>query len=171
MFLFVFLAFKIIYKIKERSKKMGNSKRNKLSKWRLFSVKLIFEYIITGEPDTELINKNYSNGSKFYEESIILVKAQSFDHAYKIAEKKAAEIDLNHFNPYGEWVEYKFVEAIDCFCIGDESMKTGTELYSRFIRVKKELGSEEFLDMYFPDTIKENEEIDYKYILGFREID
>ena len=55
-----------------------------------YSVKLIYEFIITGEPDPAKIDEDY-NTDKQYEESIMLVKANSFDHAYSIAEVKAKE--------------------------------------------------------------------------------
>jgi hypothetical protein len=43
--------------------------------------KLLYECIIKGNPNPETIDKNYTNSRKTYEESIVLVKAQSFDHA------------------------------------------------------------------------------------------
>ena len=55
---------------------------------------------------------------KTYEESIMLVKAQSFDHAYKIAENRAKKYENEYTNPYGELVSHKmFLAAIHGFLI------------------------------------------------------
>lgn len=139
--------------------------KNKNTKWQWFSVKLIFESIITGEPELDTIDRNYTNNYKTYEESIILVKAQSFDHAYKIAEKKASEMEIDYVNPYGEFVNWKFVEAIDCFSISDETLCTGVEIYSRYIRDAKNIDAEDFIDKYYPDTVEDSSGIFYNAIL------
>jgi hypothetical protein len=121
-----------------------------------YSVKLIYEFIITGEPDPAKIDEDY-NTNKQYEESIMLVKANSFDHAYSIAEAKAKENEYDYINLYGEKVNYIFAEAIDCFHLFDEELETGTELYSRFLDVPKKLTRDEFLDQYYPETINEDD--------------
>lgn len=121
-----------------------------------YSVKLIYEFIITGEPDPAKIDEDY-NTDKQYEESIMLVKANSFDHAYSIAEVKAKEKEYEYINLYGEKVNYIFAEAIDCFHLFDEELETGTELYSRFLDVPKNLTRDEFLDQYYPETINEDD--------------
>ncbi|MEH7483671.1 DUF4288 domain-containing protein [Neobacillus drentensis] len=120
-----------------------------------YAVKLIFEFIITGDPNPEKIDKEYST-DKTYEESIMLIKASSFDHAYSITELKAKESEYDLINPYDETVNYKFAEAIDCFQLFDEELETGTELYSRFLTVSKDITRDEFIDQYYPDTIKED---------------
>ena len=61
---------------------------SKTSSWNWYGVKIIKEIIVKGEPDINLIDEFYEdNNEKYYEESLLLVKAQSFEHAYKIAEK------------------------------------------------------------------------------------
>ena len=142
-------------------------KKNSASKWQWFSVKLIFENVISGEPEPDTIDKNYTNNYKTYEESIILIKAQSFDSAYKIAEKKAREMEMDYTNPYGELINYKFIEAISCFSIIDE-LSTGVEIYSRFLRVPKPVDTGDFLDRYYPDTIENNSGVDYNFVLRNR---
>jgi hypothetical protein len=137
----------------------------KSTKWDWYSVKLIFESIISGEPEPDTIDKNYTNNFKTFEESIVLIKAQSFDHAYRIAEKKAKEMELDYINPYGEFVKWRFIEAIDCFVIREDNLSTGTEIYSRRIRTTKEIDTEYFLDRYYPDTIEQSDDIDFNYIL------
>ena len=56
----------------------------KATKWKWFSVKVIFESIISGEPAADTIDKNYTNRYKNYEEPIVIVRSQSFEHAYRI---------------------------------------------------------------------------------------
>jgi hypothetical protein len=87
----------------------------------------------------------------------MLVKAKSFDHAYEIAEAKAKENEDEYINLYGEKVNYVFAEAIDCFNLFDEELETGTELYSRFLDVPKDLTRDEFLDQYYPETVNEDD--------------
>ncbi|GLC30612.1 DUF4288 domain-containing protein [Clostridium omnivorum] len=135
------------------------------SKWEWYSVKLIFESIISGEPEPEIIDRNYTNIYRNFEESIIIVRAQSFDHAYKIAEKKASSMEMEYTNPYGETVSMKFVEAVHCYLIGNESLDSGTEVYWRQLRVTKDMGTEAFLDRYYPETVDDNSDIFYNAIL------
>jgi hypothetical protein len=134
------------------------NQKTRKSSWEWYAVKLLYECIITESPNPETIDENYTNTHKTYEESIILVKAQSFEHAYTIAKKKAKEEEIDYLNPYEEKVEWKFVEAIDCFILIDE-LQTGTELYSRFLRVPKDVSTEEFISHYYPETAKGDEVI------------
>jgi hypothetical protein len=143
--------------------------KNRATKWQWFSVKLIFENIISGKPEPDTIDNNYANNYKTYEESLVLIKAQSFDHAYKIAEKKAREMEMNYTNPYGELINYKFVEAIDCFSINEETLCTGVEIYSRFLTVPKPSDTDDFIDKYYPDTIEDNNGLDYNCVLRNRD--
>lgn len=136
--------------------------------WQWFSVKLIFENIISGEPEPDTIDENYTDKYITYEESIVLIKAQSFDNAYKIAEKKARENEMEYTNTYGQLVNCKFIEAIDCFSISDETLGTGVEIYSRFLRVYKDIDTQDFIDKYYPDTIEDNSGIDYQFVLRDR---
>jgi hypothetical protein len=119
-----------------------------------YAVKLIYEHIISGDPNPEKIDEDY-NTDVIYEESIMLVKAESFNHAYTIAENKAKENELEFINPYDEKVSYQYAEAIDCFHLFDEELTTGTELYSRFISVSKDLTRNEFIDQFYPETLED----------------
>jgi hypothetical protein len=140
------------------------------SKWEWYAVKILFESIISGEPTPEKIDKNYSKTLKTFEESIIIVKAQSFDHAYKIVEKKAKDNEHDYINPYDEKVEWRFVDFLDCFSLFDENINSGTEVYSRFIQVPIEMKTEEVMNKFFPDSISEDENApDYKFQLRVRE--
>ena len=143
-------------------------KNTRKSSWEWYAVKLLYECIIKGKPNPETIDKNYTNAHKTYEESFMLVKAQSFEHAYTIAEKKAKELEHDYLNPYEEHVEWKFVKALDCFSILEENLQTGTELYSRFLRVPKDVSTEEIISHYYPETVEEDE-VDQNFILRNRD--
>lgn len=144
-------------------------KSGRQNSWNWFSVKLLFEFVLSGEPDKDSIDQNYTNQYKNYEEILLLVRAQSFDHAYKIAEKKARKMETEYRNPYGETVHMNFVEAIDCFSISDEMLLSGTEVYSRFLKVPKDVNTKDFIDRYYPDTVKDNSGIENHYVLRNRE--
>lgn len=139
-------------------------KKARKPSWEWYAVKLLYECIITGNPNPETIDKNYTNTYKTYEESIMLVKAQSFEHAYSIAEKKAKDEEHHYLNPYEETVEWKYVDALDCFILIDEKLQTGTELYSRFLRVPKDVPREKIISHYYPETVEEDE-VDQNFIL------
>ena len=143
--------------------------KQKLNTWKWYSIKLIFENIISGEPEPDTIDENYTNRYKTYEESITLVKAQSFDHAYKIAENRAKKYENEYTNPYGELVKHKFLESIHCFLILDESLTTETELYWRNLRVDKDMEKDDFLDSYYPETVDDDSGIFYNSVLLNRE--
>ncbi|YCI76437.1 DUF4288 domain-containing protein [Bacillus sp. R1-10] len=139
--------------------------RKKMSKeWKWYAVKVLYECNISGNPSPETIDENYSNTHKTFEESIILIKAPSFDQAYGIAEIEAKKAEIDYLNPYNEMVEWKFVESIDCFNLFDEKLESGTELYSRYLRVPKDISNEKVISRYYPETVVE-EEVDYNYIL------
>ncbi|MCM3118845.1 DUF4288 domain-containing protein [Neobacillus sp. MER 74] len=142
-------------------------KSDKRSSWEWYAVKLLYECIITGKPNPETIDENYTDAHKTYEESIMLVKAQSFEHAYSIAEKKAKNNEIDHLNPYEERVQWQFVDTVDCFIIIDD-LETGAELYSRFLRVPKNIPKEEVICHYYPETV-EDDEIDRSFILRNRD--
>jgi len=114
------------------------------SSWQYYGVKLIYQAVITGQPIPEHINENYSDTHTFFEESIMLVRAQSFDHAYTIAERKARDNKRTHTNPYGQIVEWKLVDAINCYWI-DDKISNGIELFSETSPANKEITPYEYL--------------------------
>ncbi len=140
-------------------------RKKRVLTYQWYAVKLLFESIISGNPDPKTIDENYTNSYKNFEESIVIVKAQSFEHAYSIAEKKASQMESEYTNPYGEVVNMKFVQAIHCFSIYEETLGTGVEVYWRPLRVSKDTNTEDFLDRYYPETIEDNSGIDYNFIL------
>ena len=76
----------------------------KKSCWHWYAVKLLFESIITGEPNKEKIDANFSNEFKMYEEQFIVVKAQSSDHAYKIANREAVKSEMEYKTHMTNWL-------------------------------------------------------------------
>lgn len=114
------------------------------SAWQYYGVKLIYQAVISGEPIAERIDEYYTDTHTCFEESIVLVHAQSFDHAYSIAERKARENERTHTNPYGQTVEWKLVDAVDCYWI-DDKITNGIELYSSLTPIEKGITPSEYL--------------------------
>lgn len=126
------------------------------SSWSWYGVKIIKQIVVIGEPNAEMVESAKEHGLDYvedgkqdFEESIMLVKAQSFDHAYKIAEEKTGIGSEKYPNIYGQEVEWKFVEAVDCFHLFDDKLKTGTEVYSCFHSTDKDTSAEEFVSKWF----------------------
>ncbi|MFD2334179.1 DUF4288 domain-containing protein [Cohnella sp. GCM10020058] len=142
---------------------MKNHKTGK-STWGWYAVKVLYEAVITGNPDPETIDENYANTHKTFEECLLLVKAQSPDQAYTISEKKAKQNEMDYQNPYGETVDWKFVRALDCFILFDENLQSGTELYSRSLRVPQDVPIETVIAHYYPETVHEHV-VDHNFIL------
>lgn len=119
------------------------------SNWNYYGVKIIKQIVVEGEAIPELIDENFAEETgQLFEESVMLVRAQSFEHAYKIAEKKTLEFDEPYKNPYGQQVTWKFIEAVDCYYIGKE-LVSGTEVYSCLHNVEADLTADKFIDTWF----------------------
>ena len=145
-----------------------NNKRY-TSKWEWYGVKILLECVIKGEPSVDTINNNCPIKSKSYEESIVLVKAQSFEHAYALTEKKYID-ETSYNNCYDQLVEWKFVRFLDAFNLSDENLKSGTELYSRFLHVPTTSSTDEVIEWYYPETQESDEEgMDYKFTMMHKE--
>ena len=96
-----------------------------------YGVKVIFTYTV--EPDNR----------KFYEESIYLVNAESFDDAYKKAEEYMKEYDSEYTNPKGQKVKTEKIDFIDCFLVFDEEDSV-QEIYSATFKNKSSLSENDF---------------------------
>ena len=114
------------------------------SGWNWYGVKLIKKLNIKGKPKKELIDEYYKDTVQNFEETIVVVKAQSFDQAYKIAEEKALKDNEPYHNIYGQEVSWDLVKAIDCFLIYDE-IESGTEVYSCFYQTSKAVSDNSFI--------------------------
>ncbi len=122
--------------------------------WNWYGVKIIKKLIVKGQAKEELINEKYDDTIQNFEESIVVVKAQSFEHAYKIAEKGATKYEEPYYNIYGQEVFWEIVGAIDCFYIYD-NLETNTEIYSCYYKVPKSLSNQEFIENNILKNIEE----------------
>jgi hypothetical protein len=132
----------------------------KKSSWYFYGVKVIRQVLVEGQPDIGLVKKVAKdidlaidelledNDKQSFEESVMLVRAQSCQHACKIAEKKAKEFVKPGINPYGQSVTWKFVKIVDCYWIVDD-LVTGAEIYSCFHDVDKNITADEFINKWF----------------------
>jgi len=100
-----------------------------------YGVKLLHKITISGMPDQNKIDEFFQNTKVFFEESILLVKASSFDNAYHIAEMTAQKDNEVYENKYGQIVNHEFYKSIDCFHLFD-SPKSTVEIYSTFFQKK-----------------------------------
>lgn len=98
-----------------------------------------------------LIRHAVESGEVFFEESIIMLEADSFDDAYVKAEKYAKdnEIDISYENMYGKHVESKVVSFTDCFSICDD--EDVIEVYSSMIKCRNDL-PEDSVIAFFEET-------------------
>jgi hypothetical protein len=130
------------------------------SNWDFYGVKIIRQILLEGQPDLDLVKKVAKdldlavdelledNYKQSFEESIMLVRAQSYQHACKIAEKKAKEFVKPGLNPYGQNVTWEFVKVVDCYWIIDD-LVTGAEVYSCFHDTDKNITTDEFINKWF----------------------
>ena len=101
----------------------------------MYSVKIIFK-------------NEVGNGTVIFEESVILVKAASFDEAYEKAEKYAqerTETDADYVNMFGQNVHRSVVCYADCFEIIEE--ENCTEIYSSYKMNRCSLSQEDYIGM------------------------
>ncbi|PGM53855.1 DUF4288 domain-containing protein [Bacillus sp. AFS053548] len=130
--------------------------RKKLSnEWEWYAVKVLYESIHSGNPSPEKIDEDYYDKFKMYEESIVLFKARSLDHANSIAERNAIKSEHSYKNMYDEVVNWKFVEIIDCYNLIDDKIRPGTEIYSRFLKVPTGIPTKKIISHYYPETIED----------------
>ena len=127
------------------------SLKNK-SNWNFYGVKIIKQIIVEGEPDPNLIDEFYDDDNEqSFEESIMLVRTQSYEHAYKIAEKKTMEHEIPYENKYGQKVLWKFIKAVDCYLILDE-LVSGAEVYSCFHITHNNETANDFIEKWFSEA-------------------
>lgn len=136
---------------------MKNKKRK--SSWEWYAIKQLFESTISGEPNKERIDENYCDKFKLYEERIIVVRAQSSDHAYKIANAKGKESEMEYYNPYDQFVQCKFIDSLNCQRLFDDEIMSGTEIYSRLFKVSVEEKLEKVIETACPETLPWDGEI------------
>ncbi len=143
-------------------------KRKLNSSWRWYAVKLLFLSTISGEPNKDKIDEHYDNKYKVYEEQIIVVKAQSSDHAYRKADEVAKKDEMEYCNPYGQLVKHVFVDSLNCQRLFDAEIKSGTEIYSRLFKVPVEVDTEKVIETNIPEVVKEYPIPYYNFLIGKR---
>ena len=109
-----------------------------------YGVKLLYKSVITGAPEQDTVDEFFYDAHEFFEESVILVKAASFDEAYRLAEQSARGNGYTYKNKYGQSVTFTFYKSIDCFHLFD-SPKTMTEVYSSFFINSNNEDEQDFL--------------------------
>ncbi|MBU5220862.1 DUF4288 domain-containing protein [Bacillus albus] len=118
----------------------------------MYAVKLLFESVHSGEPDPTKMDEHYEeNHDTLFEESIILVKANDLEEAQELGKQIAIHSEESYDNVYGEQVTWKFRKVIHVFELNDTSFETGTELYARFLHVKKNETVDSVLKAYYPE--------------------
>ena len=97
-----------------------------------YSVKLIIRSVV-------------ETGEIFLEESILMIKAASFDDAYEKAERYAAESGIcdAYRNCKGQLVTLEVVSYADCFLVFDDDEEV-TEVYSS-IKIPNETMTEKLI--------------------------
>lgn len=135
----------------------GIMNKRKKSNWEWYAVKMLFESVVFGEPNPEKVDENYSNEHKIYEERIILVRAQSTEHAYRSAELNAVKYEKEYHNPYDQLVIHKFIDSLDCFHLPDGGIKNGIDVYSRLIKVSADEKTENIIREYYPEYLLDKE--------------
>lgn len=84
-----------------------------------YSVKLLYRIVITGEPDKSTVDVHCVNADQYFEERVLLVRADSSDHAYVLASNIAKSDYDSYVNKYGQTVTWLFDRTIDCFRMTD----------------------------------------------------
>ena len=119
--------------------------KNDSSNW--YVIAILYESVHEGEPKN--LDEDYDTSTNVYEERHILVRATSTEEAELLGEKIGKEYEDPYENQYGETVTWKLVKILDSFELLDEQLKTGTEVYSRYILTEKVLTTENVLKRYF----------------------
>jgi hypothetical protein len=94
-----------------------------------YAVKLLYRMNVSGKPKASLPDDHYSDRDQFFEESVLLITAGSFEEAYEKAETEARKKARAYENKYGQTVTIEFYKAVDCFALF-ESPQAFTEAYS-----------------------------------------
>ncbi len=83
----------------------------------------------------------------FYEESVVLLQAESFEDAYDKAEAHAKNVcKIDYTNRYGEGVRTELVDIVDTFSVYEEDNGV-LEVYSRIMQNKTQLHEDQFIDL------------------------
>ncbi|MGX5495952.1 DUF4288 domain-containing protein [Bacillus toyonensis] len=118
----------------------------------MYAVKLLFESVHSGEPNPSKIDEHYEeNHDTIFEESIILVKANSLEEAHDLGKKIAIQSENTYDNVYDQQVTWKFQKVLHVFELDETPFETGKELYARFLHVKKNETVDTVVKKYYPE--------------------
>ncbi len=95
-----------------------------------YGVKIIYTYLVIEE------NK------RFFEESILLVEADSFYDAFEKAQTYAYDRELEYKNVYGSIVKLEKIDVLDSFIVDDADGVA--EIYSSFSANKTSLEDDDY---------------------------
>ena len=118
-----------------------------------YGVKLLYINKVASEPDTKLVDDNYLEGYLAYEESIVVILANSFDTAYQKAERIAKDNEDDYQNIYGQTIQVRYFDAVDCYLIEEAQevpLQEGVEVYSRLIESNISEDPKAFLQRVYP---------------------
>ncbi|UOQ69290.1 DUF4288 domain-containing protein [Hymenobacter volaticus] len=118
-----------------------------------YGVKLLFTYTLVGEPIPALVDALFEPDVRAYEESIVLLQAESADRAYELADQWAKQRETDYSNTYGQQVLVRLYDALDCYQVDLEEGQTlvsGVEVYSTIIEGKASQELTTFIDQAFP---------------------
>ena len=103
----------------------------------------------------KIIYRMTAGSRVFYEESIVLLKAESFDAAYEKAEAHALGVCSDEYiNVYGEPVKTELVDIVDCFQAFDEDNGV-QEVYSRTTTNRTGMDEAEWIGVITEDCTAE----------------
>jgi hypothetical protein len=118
-----------------------------------YGVKLLYVNKVVGEPDINLLDHNYIKGYVAYEESVVVIQADTFDSAYQRAEQFAKGNQDDYQNIYGQTIQYRYYDAVDCYLIDETQelqLQNGLEVYSRLIESNITEDPKAFLGRLYP---------------------
>ena len=131
-----------------------------------FAVVVLFETKITGSPDKDRLDNHYDDKHKIIEEQIIVVRAQSPDDAFELAEKSAKDnTEMTYRNPYGQHVQCRFLESVNCQKLFAPEIRSGSEVYFRLYLVPNEMSKCEFINTYIPETQRDIDQF-YNFLIS-----
>ena len=121
-----------------------------MSETHFYGVKLLYRYEVCGEV--------------FYEESILRIKANSFDDALAKAAQYADDaIITDHINPNGFSVKESVYDIMDCYLIDEsENDSDVQEVYSGIMKNRLDVTDEEFTEQVF-DQCSDEELVNIRF--------
>lgn len=110
-----------------------------------YSVRMIYQFVVSGAPHPDLLDDNYVIEYSAFEESIIILRATSFDEAYTLAEKTGKQNQRKYVNKYGQNVSVEYIDSIDCFIIAEDRLRAKVEIYSNILEANKHISPAQFI--------------------------